>query len=431
MKYVYIVLTILLIIVAGIGGEAQAQAPTDFTWQASYWNNRSLAGSPIVRRNEPAIDHDWGLGSPHPDIDDDHFSARWSTYVDFRPATYRFAATSDDGIRVWVDGDLIINEWYDHPVQTFTGDKALSAGRHRIVVEYYEAERGAIAQLWWAPAPPPDGQNWRGEYYDNISLRGEPEVVREDPAIGFNWTDVAPAEGVSRDKFSARWTQRINFAPGNYRFEMTVDDGGRLWVNGRRLIDAWRIQSPTTYVGEIYLPGGSTPVRMEHFDNLRGAVAQLTWSRAPERTRFWRAEYYDNTSFSGAPALVRNDAHINFNWGNSSPAPARLGVNHFAARWTRTLDLAPGIYRFTIRVDDGGRLWIDDRLLIDAWQTQSPTTYSREINHVSGRPITVRMEYFENTGGSVAQLSWSRIGQPAFQTSRPAGGLDQLVRRNQ
>jgi hypothetical protein len=256
-------------------------------------------------------------------------------------------------------------------------------------------------------------------------------VVREDPAIGFNWTDVAPARGVDRDKFSVRWTQRINFSPGNYRFEMTVDDGGRLWVNGRRLIDAWRIQSPTTYVGEIYLPGGSTPVKMEHFDNLRGAVAQLSWSRAPERTRFWRAEYYDNVSFEGAPALVRNDAHINFNWGSSSPAPARVGRDHFAARWTRTLELEPGIYRFSMRVDDGGRLWIDDRLLIDGWQIQSPTTYTGEINQVSGRPITVRMEYFENTGGSVAQLSWSRIGEPTFQTSRPPSGLDQVGRRNQ
>lgn len=420
LKRIHLFLTTILILTAEAAGGAsgaQAQFNSDFTWQAAYWNNRGLAGSPVVRRNEPAIDHNWGLGSPHPDIDEDNFSARWSAYVDFRPATYRFAATSDDGIRVWVDGDLIIDEWYDHPAQTSTADKSLSAGRHRIVVEYYEAGSGAIAQLWWAPAPPPDGQNWRGEYYNNTSLSGQPALVREDPAIGFNWTDVAPGPGVNRDKFSARWTRRVDLPAGSYRFEMTVDDGGRLWVNGRRLIDTWQIQSPTTYAGEIYLPGGSIPIKMEHFDNLRGAVAQLTWSRAPLRTQFWRGEYYGNVSFQGNPALVRNDSQINFDWGGSSPAPGRLGTNRFAVRWTRTLDLEPGIYRFALTVDDGGRLWIEDRLLIDGWKIQSPTTYTGEINHVSGQPVTVRVEYFENTGGSLAQLSWSRIGPPAFQTS--------------
>lgn len=99
---------------------------------------------------------------------------------------------------MWVDGALIIDEWHDHPVTTFTADKNLSGGRHRIVVEYYEDESGAIAQLWWAPAPPPDGQNWRGEYFNNPTLRGEPALVREDPAIGFNWTDTAPGPGVGK-----------------------------------------------------------------------------------------------------------------------------------------------------------------------------------------------------------------------------------------
>lgn len=93
---------------------------------------------------------------------------------------------------------------------------------------------------------------------------------------------------------------------------MTVDDGGRLWVNGRLLIDAWQIQSPHTCSADIYLPGGPTPVRMEYFENLRGAVAQLSWERAPLRTEFWRGEYFDNPAFRGAPALVRQDAEIDF-----------------------------------------------------------------------------------------------------------------------
>ena len=167
----FLLILILVLIPVTIPGAAQAQTQTetDFTWLASYWNNRNLAGTPIVRRNESAIDYNWGLGSPDPLIKPNNFSARWTAEIDFNPATYRFAATSDDGMRVWVDGDLIIDQWYDHPVKTTTADKNLGAGPHRIVVEYYEAESGAIARFWWAPAPPADGNNWTGEYFNNTN----------------------------------------------------------------------------------------------------------------------------------------------------------------------------------------------------------------------------------------------------------------------
>lgn len=396
---------------------AQAQNFASPLWRAAYWDNRYLAGAPEVIRDESSINYNWGDNSPvSDDIGKDNFSARWTGTMHFNPGTYRFAATSDDGIRVWVNGDLIIDAWHDHPVQTFTGDKNLSAGPHSIKVEYYENEGGAVVQFWWAPAPPPNGNNWRGEYYNNRTLRGNPALVREDPVIGFNWTTVRPGPGVNEDNFSVRWTNTVNLPAGSYRFVMTVDDGGRLWVNGRRLIDAWRVQSPTTFVGDIYLPGGPTPLRMEYFDHLGGALAHLSWSRQqpPPQTGQWRGEYFAGTDLGGAPALVRNEPRINFNWDQSSPAPYQIGVDHFSARWRRTFSPATGTYRFSMIVDDGGRLWIDDRLVIDAWGVQAPTTYTADV-YLSGQPTVVRMEYFENTGGAVAGLSWSEI-EPGYQT---------------
>jgi len=409
---------LIILLLTGIltPGGAQAQNVSQALWQVSYWNNTTLSGPPVLRRDEASIDYNWGADSPHPSVNEDNFSARWTSYISFRPGTYRFNATSDDGIRVWIDGDMIIDEWYDHPVQTFTADKSLGTGPHHIVVEYYEHLSGAIAQLWWAPASPPDGVTWQGEYYDNTNLSNDPVVVRQDPAIGFNWTTVSPAPGVPPDEFSVRWTRSVKLEAGSYRFAMTVDDGGRLWVNGRLLIDAWEVQSPRTYTGEIYLPGGATPIKMEYFDNQLGAVAQLSWSRASTRAGSWHGEYYDNRGFRGAPALVRDVPEIDFDWGLSSPAPDQIGVDRFAIRWTRTLDLAAGRYRFTMRVDDGGRLWIDDRMLIDAWKVQSPHTYSADVD-LSGDSVTVRMEYFEDAGGSVARLAWSPLS-PSAPASR-------------
>ncbi len=103
---------------------ARSSALYASTWDASYWNNKELSGDPALVRSEPAIDHDWGAGSPAPGvIGIDNFSARWTRVVDF-PTTgvYRFKATTDDGMRMWVDDVLIIDSWYDSVAHTVEAD---------------------------------------------------------------------------------------------------------------------------------------------------------------------------------------------------------------------------------------------------------------------------------------------------------------------
>jgi len=97
-------------------------------WDVAYWNNTSLSGEPAVRTTDRHLDHDWGLGAPHPGIDPDRFSARWAGTVELTGGRYRFTAVADDGIRVYVDGVLIIDEWYDHPRYSFTSETELPSG---------------------------------------------------------------------------------------------------------------------------------------------------------------------------------------------------------------------------------------------------------------------------------------------------------------
>lgn len=266
-------------------GRALAQGPvgpqhSDPVWQASYWNNKLLSGAPVLQRAEAAIDYDWGRGSPDPAINADRFSARWTRYVDLTPGIYRFTATSDDGIRVWVDNNLIINHWNDHPATTFTADKNITAGHHLITVEFYENEGEAVARLAWALLPPTI-YHWRGEYYNNTTLSGSPVLVRDDTSINFNWGSNSPAPGaVNADDFSVRWTRSLDFVAGMYRFSVTSDDGCRLWVNNHLLVDAWYDQAARTYTGEIYLPGGPIPLKLEYYEHGGLAVAQLTWTLA-------------------------------------------------------------------------------------------------------------------------------------------------------
>ncbi|UCC87113.1 MAG: SH3 domain-containing protein [Anaerolineales bacterium] len=250
-------------------------------WQVSYWNNPTLSGPPVVQHSETHLDHDWGNGSPAPGVTADRFSARWTRYIDVAPGTYRFTATADDGIRVWVDNDLIIDQWKDQPPTTYTAQKHLGQGHHLIKVEYYENLGVAVAKVGWTQELPQPKGAWRGEYYNNKSLSGIPMLVLDEPAINFHWGNSSPAPGmIDADGFSARWSRSLDLTAGTYRFTMTVDDGARLYVNGHLLIDAWKDQPARTYTGDIYLPGASASIQMEYYENTGRALAVLDWAPA-------------------------------------------------------------------------------------------------------------------------------------------------------
>ncbi len=72
----------------------------------------------------------------------------------------------------------------------------------------------------------------------------------------------------------------------------------------------------------------------------------------------------------------------------------------------RAVRPAGGRIRFTLRVDDGARLWVNDYLLIDAWRDQLVQTYNSDI-FLPGGPTPIKLEYYESTGNAIAQLAWT------------------------
>ncbi|HEY6561832.1 MAG TPA: PQQ-dependent sugar dehydrogenase [Polyangiaceae bacterium] len=120
---------------------------------AEYFDNSNFTGTKITRV-DPSVNFDFGTGSPDPAIGADTFSARWSGSIIPRfSQTYTFYTTSDDGIRLWIDGNLVINNWTDHAPIENTGTIALFAGRsHLITLELYENGGGATARLSWSSA---------------------------------------------------------------------------------------------------------------------------------------------------------------------------------------------------------------------------------------------------------------------------------------
>lgn len=387
-------------------------------WRARYFNNRNLSGEPAARRDEGAIDYDWGGGSPIPNVvNDDNFSVRWTRDVELPAGNYRFTATMDDGMRIWIDDQLIIDEWKDSQVRTISADRYLNAGTHTIRVEYYEAGGVAVARFNWAQISggPAVVSNWKGEYFNNKNLSGAPTVTRDDVNINFDWSVGSPAPGINADNFSVRWTRVMNYPAGTYRFDVFSDDGIRLWVNNQLIIDQWRDQSDGRFSASINLPGGPVPLRVEYYENVGRAAVSVTLPPGgtpvtvatplpPQAIAApWRGEYFNNQNLAGSPSVVRDDAAINFNWGTGSPAP-NINADQFSVRWTRTVNLTPGSYRFDVFSDDGVRLWVNNVLIIDQWRDQENGNFSASIA-LPGGNIPIRMEYYEAFGRAAVSLS--------------------------
>jgi hypothetical protein len=100
------------------------------------------------------VNHDWEGGPPGPGVGRDNFSVRWTGQPTFAAGTYTFTSTSDDGIRVYVDGVKRIDDWASHSSHTASAQVTLTAGTHTVTVEYYESTGDALAQVSWQPNTP-------------------------------------------------------------------------------------------------------------------------------------------------------------------------------------------------------------------------------------------------------------------------------------
>lgn len=117
------------------------------------------------------------------------------------------------------------------------------------------------------------------EYFANSDLSGTPKTVKVDPQVQFEWGDGSP-EGLPKDRFSVRWTGRIGPIPasGNYQFVTESDDGVRLWVDGKLLIDRWTPMGRTQLMDSLQLEAAkSYDVKLEYYELTGEAVCQLKW----------------------------------------------------------------------------------------------------------------------------------------------------------
>lgn len=369
-------------------------------WRGEYYGNPELAGNPTRVRDDDAIDFEWGDGAPAAGLPADAFSARWTRMIDFPPGGYQFDVRVDDGVRVFIDDQLVLDEWHITSTTSYEFQQVLQ-GPTEIRVEYFDAGGNATISLEWhylGRYP-----NWRAAYYDNRTLSGPAEIIRNDIDIDFSWGTGSPAPQIPPDNFSARWTRIVSFDAGTHRFHAQADDGVRVWVADHLIIDEWHTSTgETDYVADIYLSSGSREVRVEYYEAGGKAEVHVWWENLDAYVG-WRGAYYDNRWLSGRPALVRDDGEIDFDWGEDGPDG--VGPDDFSVRWTDRRGFETAAYRFFAEHDDGVRVWVDSRLVLDAWYETGPVTHRREVE-LTGSSHEVRVEYFEATGRASVRVWW-------------------------
>jgi glucose/arabinose dehydrogenase len=432
-------------------------------YRAEYFPNTTLAGSPAVTACEAApLDKQWGNGGP-PGVGPDNFSARWTGTFDFPTgSTYTFTAVSDDGMRVWVDDVLLLDEWRGQAPTTFTASRALTAGPHQVRVEWYDGGLSAFARLNWTagtspPQPqitaPATGTTW--QVGTPISFSGSATDPEDGalPASALRWEAVLQHCPSTCHAHSLQtWTGVAggSFAAPNHEYPAylelrltATDSSGRSATVVRRLdartvavtmasqpgglqltlgsrtaaaaftstaiagstlgisAPATQTLSGATYTFSRWSDGGARAHNVTLGTTARTLTATYTLTACP--TGQYRAQYFPNLTLTGTPVVNRCEAApLNRSYGTGAPAPG-VPVDNFTVRWEGTFAFPAGARTFTATSDDGIRVWVDGVLIIDRWTTVGT---SRATRTLTAGVHTVRVDYNERRGPASARLTW-------------------------
>jgi beta-glucosidase len=137
--------------------------------------------------------------------------------------------------------------------------------------------------------------------------------------------------------------------------------------------------------------------------------------------------YFANRNLMGTPAFTRTDPQIQFDWDTDAPGPS-IARTEFSVRWNGEL-VAPlsGTYTLSLSADDGCRLFLDGKSLIDHWFESSGATQSVEVNLTAGHAYDLRVEYFQAAGAAFARLNWTLPGTPHYQDAVAAAAKSDVA----
>jgi len=395
--------------------------------KAVYYSGTAMTGTPLLTRIDTSINFELTYSkqpvvlSPAPGIvPEDLFSVRWTGQIQpLYSETYTFYTLSDDGIRLWVNGVQLVNDWMDQGATEKSGSITLVAGqKYDIIVEYYENAGEAVAKLYWSSPSTPRAIIPASQLFP-ADLAAVPVPVCV--------ANITPANGTT---VTDQTTATLSWAAAAIATSYDV----YLWTGA---------SAPATPIAAgisstTYNVTGLTAATSYNWyvvpKNAGGAAIGCLTNTTIFNTALLanghglQAVYYNNATLTEAGVLTRTDTTINNDFVYVSPAPGIVNLENYSVRWSGQVQpMFSETYTFYANTDDGVRLWVNGVQLINNWVNQGATEMSGTITLTAGQKYDIVMEYFQGTGYAVSKLLWSSASTakaiiPASQLYPPAAG---------
>lgn len=426
---------------------------------AVYYPNKTFTvASPLWKRIEPVISYDYGLLAPQGNLFALDYSVRRTGQIQAPTSElYKFEIETVDGVKLVINGTTVIDQLaFQGGViatpSTFSGTIAMTQGaKVSILLDQLDSAWASSIKLYWSSPSVPrqlipqqflypnDGvHGLEVSYYANNSFTAPVALKRLEPDVNAYWGTNSPASEstLPSDNFSDTWQGRIESPyTGFLSFCVDSDDDVKITFNGNVIINRTGIISlEFCSLGQLVTQGSLYTLRIDHVEKTGNANLNLRWNYAlltiAERiptsniyppaayttpTNGLTVSYYGDGSF-GRNLLVTNpaiqnaftrfDPNIYADFGSGRTEYSQLtSSDNWSARWTGFLT-APcaGTYEFrTLNyVDDGGRLWLDQKRIASTWAYGpfSGATYLSAGDH------DFKFDWYDNTGGAAVQLQW-------------------------
>ncbi|MFB2982484.1 PA14 domain-containing protein [Microseira sp. BLCC-F43] len=300
---------------------AQPQIPAN-RWKAEYFNNINLTGNPTFVEDlgdgKQAFSRNWGNSSPT-NTPSDNFSARMTTQRYLAPGLYKITTQADDGIKVRIGNQTVVDKWVDQPFVTNSGYFYSNGGNFPIAVEYYERGGSAAINFNLQQASKfqdsvNEYQQWKATVFNwNGSQGNQPPInfwngemnnpnaigvinlgsnTRSDGKKGINvdWGDGAPNGDGNRlphNNFAIGAYTWADFDGSAYKFRVRGDDGFQIRAKNHSTGEWFDITAPNQWT-QAYgfteitktLPAGRYDLAFNYYEHGVAANFDLSWEKA-------------------------------------------------------------------------------------------------------------------------------------------------------
>ncbi|GAB6096258.1 hypothetical protein JCM14469_25110 [Desulfatiferula olefinivorans] len=388
---------------------------------AFYYNNTDMSGDPVLYQVTDKINWKLGDKSPKPGlVNADNFSIKYEGDFSFPISTnYAFTAKGDDVVRIYVDDVLVLNNngvWY----QPHAAAAYVTAGTHKVRVEYVEYWGGADLKVDWAPMNTFVGSyfNNRQFKYDPVRISDDGGYLKADPGLwehyfqaDFGWGRPANDPNVNYDYFSARWEGAFYFDGGTYDFVMAHNNELSVWVD-EKLIGSYTEYNRSELV-TTDIPQGWHIIRMAYTEENEFAAAVLKWGKRQKGIITEYAGKSVDSSGNLIVQLINRRTNMEQDWGSSGPqGDWSLGPG-FQVIWEGDFDFDAAPYRFRSGGDNRVRVYLDNTFVVEGtWRDWNVYDY----NAIAMNPGTHRVKVIHDDWGGIAwcKVSWDKLQPNIF-----------------